>query len=56
MLICVNDKDCFVGNVFLIYDIIFDFDFFVWGGIDVWIDIRILVMWNERVKSGVVRM
>lgn len=50
-----NDKDRFVGNVSLTYDITPDLDLLVRGGTDVWTDTRISVTRNERVKSGAAR-
>ncbi len=47
-----NDKDRFVGNVSLTYDITPDLDLLLRGGTDVWTDTRISVTRNERIKSG----
>lgn len=47
-----NDKDRFVGNISLTYDITPDLDLLVRGGTDVWTDTRISVTRNERIKSG----
>jgi len=47
-----NDKDRFVGNISLTYDITPGLDLLVRGGTDVWTDTRISVTRNERIKSG----